>query len=608
VWLQRGLVCLVGILAYANTIGFPFTFDDLANIPNNPAIKNFTGWGSLAALRGNRLVGDLSFVANYQLHGASVWGYHLVNLLIHLGGALLLHTLALLLFRTPFVADETSGAGEDVCLAGPVALLAAILFVVHPIQTQAVTYTVQRFTSLATFFYLAAVVFYLRARLAAPAGTGGRRGTFLASYLLGLVATILAMKTKEIAFTAPFAIVLVELLFFRGGLLRRAALVVPYLLTLPIVPLQYIKLDFFTKAPPPAQIAAQVQAATRMQTAMDRLDYLYTQLRVIVTYLRLLIFPVNQNLDYDYPVYRTFLTPPVYLSALLLAALLGLAIFLVVRSSARRLSPTADRRPPITDRLIAFGIFWFFLTLTVESSIIPIIDVLFEHRVYLPSVGFFLVVAVLAVLLGRRLAGRSARFSAAGVILAALVVALLVGATVKRNQVWADERTLWEDVTRKSPNRSRPWNNLGYAYLRNTQPQLALKALLRSIAIDPGHADAWNNVGIALEQVGVYAGRFRTSRVMFQSPQDLAPEVFGEWLSLGYNNVGLAYDYLGERANALKYLEKAVRGNPSLAEARYNLGLALLAAGDRPRAREQYEALRQLDPLFAAELGGKIGE
>ena len=258
--------------------------------------------------------------------------------------------------------------------------------------------------------------------------------------------------------------------------------------------------------------------------------------------------------------------------------------------------------------MIAFGIFWFFLTLTVESSIIPIIDVLFEHRVYLPSVGFFLVVAVLAVLLGRRLAGRSARFSAAGVILAALVVALLAGATVKRNQVWADEITLWQDVTRKAPNRSRPWNNLGYAYLRNTQPQLALKALLRSIAIDPGHADAWNNVGIALEQVGVYAGRFRTSRVMFQSPQDLAPEVFGEWLSLGYNNVGLAYDYLGERANALKYLEKAVRGNPSLAEARYNLGLALLAAGDRPRAREQYEALRQLDPLFAAELGGKIGE
>ena len=583
------VIVLAGLAAYATTFTMTFNFDDTSNILGNPTIRNFSALGFGPLLRSSRAVGNLSFLLNYQLHGTSVFGYHLLNLLIHLASALLLYWLVILLGRAWPWPATVPGDGTRLNLT-PVALWAALLFVVHPVQTQAVTYIVQRFTSLATCFYLAAVCCYCSARLAQVRKEPGSRRAVIVWFSLSLVAVLLAMRTKEIAFTVPFAILLVELLFFPGKLRHRLAMAGAFLATLVVIPLTLIG----TKGSLGEMIAA-LDGVTKVQTIMGRADYLFTQFRVIVTYLRLLLWPVNQNLDYDYPVFHTFLTPPVYLSFLLLLSLMLLGLFLLFKS--RRGGSGAPWQ-----RLIAFGIFWFFLALAVESSFIPIIDVIFEHRVYLPSAGFFIAAAAAMEWLRLSLRGRQSLVW----VTAAVVVLVLAVATVRRNQVWQNEISLWSDVCAKSPNNPRPWNNLGYAYLKHNEPYQALGPLLRSVKLNPSHPDAWNNIGIALDQLGRYRGRFQRTTQTFSDPRSMNSKALTDWFGKAYNNAGLASEIMQRYPQAARYYQQAIAMNPGLGEAYYNLGLVYLAAGNRPQAELQLQMLSFVNPQLAAMLRQRL--
>ena len=198
-------------------------------------------------------------------------------------------------------------------------------------------------------------------------------------YAMSIISTILAMRTKEIAFTLPVMIILYEWMFFKGDVRKRLLYIFPFLLTMLIIPLTLMGF----KGSPDGVIG--VDELTRIAgIGLSRWDYLITEFRVIVTYIRLLFFPINQNLDYDYPIYRTFLNPEVLLSFLFLLALFGLGAYLFY------VSTRTEKGNRLWLRMVSFGIFWFFVTLSVESSIIPIVDVIYEHRLYLPSVGFFL--------------------------------------------------------------------------------------------------------------------------------------------------------------------------------------------------------------------------
>ena len=357
---------------------------------------------------------------------------------------------------------------------------------IHPVQTQAVTYIVQRMTSLATMFYLLSVVLYIKARLSIVGIQSCRRLTenskekkfsslltphsSLFFYYVGSVfAAVLAMKTKEIAFTLPLAVVLYEVFFFRGSWKHRLLYLLPLLVTLPIIPLTII--DIGGSA---GDILSDTDQHLRVGRGITRLDYLFTQFRVVVTYLRLLVLPLNQNLDYDYPVYAAFFSPPVFLSFLLLTAIFALAVYLFFssrlhQSSAESYADTTQSQPQPESqskykpafRLIAFGILWFFLTLSVESSLIPIRDVIMEHRLYLPGFGAAAVFATAFYLM----VGKLTRPASGKLLLlgAALLVLVLGFATYQRNYVWGDAIRLWQDVVVKSPNKGRPINNLGVA-------------------------------------------------------------------------------------------------------------------------------------------------
>ncbi|HEY6007467.1 MAG TPA: tetratricopeptide repeat protein [Geobacteraceae bacterium] len=457
------------------------------------------------------------------------------------------------------------------------------------------TYIVQRFTSLATLFYLGSLLLYARARLVQEGGGAGRRRVLAAGlYLLALLAALLAMKTKQIAFTLPFVVVLYEFTFFSGRIVKRVGAMALFLLTLAVVPLTLTG---------PARLSGEfldrLTALPKESPLMPRLDYLCTQFRVIVTYIRLLLFPAGQRLEYDYPIYRTFFTPPVLLSFLCLLALVVLGGFLWLRSRG------VVRRAPVTgcsQRLVAFGIFWFFITLAVESSIIPISDVIFEHRLYLPSVGAAIAITAALLALVDRAAARRPWVRAGAAAGFFLVAALLALATFQRNRVWATEVSLWEDTVAKSPNLPRPLNNLAAVYLKNGDPHKALAVLVRANDLAPGYTDTWLNICIALDRLGMYDGRFRYGSELFDASGNIKPQHLTEWFALASNNLGLAYEVLGNHARALVQFDRALKLAPNLAEAHLNRGLALLASGDRGGALEEYRVLTTLDPKTARKM------
>jgi hypothetical protein len=272
------------------------------------------------------------------------------------------------------------------------------------------------------------LVAYLQSRLSTA-----KAGRF-AFYGISLGAAIVAMFVKEISVTLPVLIVLIEVFFFDGKVAKRALSLLPFLLTILIIPMSLAATNGSFA------IADFDQSMRTLATSPtgSRWDYLLTQFTVIVTYLRLLFLPINQNLDYDYPVYSSFFDPIVFSSFLLLLCILFFGIYLLHRSKRMEFEERHGFR------VIAFGIFWFFTTLSVESSIIPIKDLIFEHRLYLPSVGFILAVMTAIGMMVRRAPTRRSREVV--IALLSLVVVLLAGATHARNSVWQTEVGIWEDA------------------------------------------------------------------------------------------------------------------------------------------------------------------
>ena len=480
--LHLALIALVALSAYSNSFEASFHFDDARNIIANPLIRDFTAFLLPADAASHpyfgdfkmRIVGYFTFAVNYRLHDLHVGGFHAVNLLVHILGGALVYLLAATIFMTPKMRrGGTSIDGQRL-----LALFCALLFVAHPLQTQAVTYIVQRFASLAAMFSLAAMLCYLKSRLLSTQ----RPFTAAGLYLLGLVAIVLALKTKESTFTFPLALALGEAMFLdraSGSGRRRLLLLLPFLLAPAIIPLSVMDFDLSL------QSMQRLQASSRTLTDMPRTDYLLTEATVIPIYLRLLFFPAGQNFDYDLPIQTGLASPAVLRSLLLLVGLLLFAFWSLARS--RRTDPRW--------RLVSFGILWFFVMLLNESSFIPIVDVIYEHRVYLPSVGAFLAIASVLFILADRLRGAGLLPQRAALAFCSIVVLALSSATYMRNRVWRDEVTLWEDTALKSPNKARVRNTLGTAYLESGRTDEAIAEFEATLRIDPGYWAAAANLG-----------------------------------------------------------------------------------------------------------------
>src|SRR6266545_310406 len=531
------VIAVATALAYSNTFDAPFHFDDFPNIVENQSLRDLNGqWPP----GGRRWLGYLSFALNYRFGGLHVIGYHLVNLLIHVCNGLLVSWLTATTLRTPAMRRAETGP----LVRRYLPLVAGLLFAVHPVATQAVTYVVQRFTSLATLFYLLSVALYAQARLALEADLPSKpRAAYL--YCLSVLSAVGAMETKEIGFTLPFVAAGYDLLFFRRGKAR--LLLAPLALTALLVPLGLV-----TQGQNLADVLGNASDLAAETQTIPRSVYLLTQSRVVVTYLRLLLLPVGQNLDPDFRLSNSPADPDVLFALAILLALAACAVLLLVR--ARKTNRAAGV-------LVFFGVAWFFVTLSVESSVIPIRDVIVEHRVYLPSAGAAVTAGTALLWAIERLRLRVSLPLQAG--LALLITAGPLGtAAYVRNLVWKDDFILWSDVVAKSPQKGRPHFQVGLAYKLKGQIDDAMREYREAIRLDPAYAPA-------------------------------------------HNNLGNAHKKKGELDDAIREYREAIRVAPGYARAHYNLGVAYQARGRIDDAIREYREAMRLGYIEARNrLGG----
>ncbi len=582
---------------YSNSFQAAFQFDDIGNIVENPAIKDLGYFGDFGLARRdlspwifgilkNRYVGALTFALDYEVHGLEVFGYHLVNVAIHGWNAAMVYGLVLLLFRTPLLA----GVGNRQ-RTRDMAFFAALLFAVHPLQTQAVTYIVQRYASLVAAFYLAAILCYGAFRL----GRGRRKWGW---YALALLFSLAAVKTKENAFTLPMALLLFELSFFRTPKRNLLAGLLPFFMVVAIIPL--------------SMKGKGVATVLLDEGIHSRSTYFWTQLVVLVKYLAMLIVPMGQNIDHDVALRASPFVVDVLLCGALLVALATAGVVSLKRAG--------KERPEL--RVVGFGILWFFLTISVESSIIPIPNVMFEHRVYLPSVGFFVAFCV-GLFAWAEGGGRERNRFRFRLVVGFLGLAVLVLGAVAygRNAVWRTPVTLWADAARKSPGKPRPHNNLANAYLDQGRLDEAIREFKVALSLDPGHesariglARAFGEKGMTTEAEALLGWSLRRAPDSVEARITLGnslqkkgfwKEACGQYrlaVEAGPAHAGALYNLavcrreLGAVGEALEDLKESVRLNGDFAPARLLLGELHAARGEVDRATMEYEAVLRLEP------------
>lgn len=509
-------LCLVVGLLYANILQNPFVFDDAIFILGDPSIRlTDLSPASLSraaseALQSARPVANISFGLNYYFHQYKVMGFHVVNLLIHVVTGFLLYLFVKTTLSLPPLRDRYS---SDRWLP----LATALIWLLHPLQTQAVTYTVQRMTSLAAMFYLLAMLCYAKARLADTA----RWKYFLLA--ASLAAGLLALGSKETAATLPFFILLYEWYFFQdlewAWLKRHSFLLLAVALCLGLTAAIYLGIN-------PLQgkmLAYGVDDFTVGQR-------LLTEARVVIFYISLILFPLPSrlNIDHAFGLSNSLLTPAS--TFLAITAIAGLAAVALLQ--ARR------------QRLLSFCILWFLGNLVIESTAIKI-ELIYEHRNYLPS--------MLVVLLGVTQVYRYIKPQGVRCLLFCTVAILCGLFTFDRNKVWSNEVSLWQDSIEKSPNLARPHNNLGVALSKKGRYAEAIAHYGTAIRLKNNYLDARYNMAKAL----YYDGRYEETVKQCRETLRLNPYQPETHLQLG-----MALKEMGRVREALEHYRVALQMNP----------------------------------------------
>jgi tetratricopeptide (TPR) repeat protein len=548
------IIILLGIIIYSNSFNCSFHFDDMTRIVDNPSIRNLSDVKAWMNIYPSRPVGMFTLAMNYHFNKLDVFYYHLVNLIIHLINACLAGWLTLLVFSSPVMKDTTISKQKKI-----IAFVTALFFVSHPLATQSVTYIIQRLSSLAAMFYLLSIVLYVKARLI----NKSRSSTyflFAGSVIFG----VLAILTKENAITLPFAALLFEIFFLRTKKISINFKNPKVILMIGAIVIVIISIPLLLAT----SIFRPLPASQYNPVIITPLNYFYTQLNVIIKYIQLLILPISQNLDYDFPVSETFFSIRTVLSFFVLAGLIVLAFLLYKRN-----------------RIISFCIFWFFLTLSIESSFIPINDVIFEHRTYLPSFGYFLLLTTVIFLFP----WNKYRF------LIISVVVIIIGSnsflTFERNKAWKDNLTLWNDVISKSPDKARPYINRGFAYTSLGQLDKAIEDYSKAIEINPNFTDSYYNRGLAY----MNSGQPEKAMADYSKALEIEP-TYGK----AYSSRGVVYFNLRQWDQAIADYSKAIDTDPKYADAYYNRGIVYNNLGQLDKAISDYSKAIELNPGYAA--------
>ena len=568
------LVLATTAAAYLPSIDGEFVFDDYVGILENPLVTDPFGSAVSSWLAPGRQVTSLTFALNHLAVGLDPRGWHLTNVAIHLGVVVLAWLFArITLARAGLSRPELP------------ALAAAALFALHPLQTESVAYLTQRSEALASGVYLAAfLLLLLRDEARAPL----RRGAFLAGAIA--LHAIGLLGVKPILATLPVAWLLHSALLPAGGEVvtpawRRAWRRIPAALPL-----------FALSAAAAIAMAQSVAGEVHAGFGVPGLSpgvYLATELRVIPTYLRLLFWPAGQCADWYFPASRSFLEPAVLGGAALLGAVVALAIFAAVRFR----DATGDG--PAAARVASFGALFFLIAIAPSSSVVPLLDPLAEHRVYLGTLGIVLAGAAGVTFAMRRVPG--VRVVPAGAAIALLLSTAAGIATARRSAVWSTRVLLWSDAVEKAPRKARIHLNLGQALFDANRQADALASYLRARDLlrdhtVSGEALLTDIVQTFLTLKRIDEARAEVDRVLARFPRDPVALGLLAWVEL-----------VSRRdAESVRAALAALAMDPSNATALKCLGIIQLKGGDLVTARralQEAAATQAIDPMVHSSLG-----
>jgi len=530
-------IIALGIILYAHTHSAPWYMDDVRAIVENRSLQNLSTVFSefFSASRG---LADITFSVNYHFGKTDTFGYHLVNIIIHLLAACVVY----------LILKRISPQRLLPALGG------ALIFVAHPLQTQAVTYIVQRMSSLAGLLFFLAIYLYCRHR------ETDNRGRVLLWYVAALLCGALAVLTKQNTAVLPLALIVFDRYFLQPNaplswrqLIIRA---LPFAVLPVILGVKHLLL--------PMADGTGLNDIGGMPdlvhlTHLSPLNYLVTQFTVIWLYIKLLFIPWGQALDYDLPVVAQIFT---WQNLIAFAGVIGLfvAAFLL-----------RHRQP-----LISAGILWFFLGLAVESSIIPL-DPVFEHRLYISMFGFALIV----------MAGLSQLPTKQATVVLVVVISILSTLTWLRNDLWNDPVAFFEDNLRRAPRSERVHLDLANAYVKNDQLAEAQQIYEKALTINPDYV----LIHVNLSRVYSMQNEHAKAVAILQDGIRRNPNHFRL-----HNNLGVIYNFLGRYAEAAGTLTKAVMLENNHATVHFNLALALERLNRLNEAAQHYRRAIMLDP------------
>ena len=575
------LVCLP-LLVYLNSLQNPFHYDDLHSIVENPHIRElrnipafFVDPTLFSAESGNAMYRPLllsSFALNYAISGHQVWSYHLGSILLHLGCVLLVWEIGRMLLGS----DAAAGT-------------AALVFGLHPINTEPLNYISSRSEVLAGLFLLLGLWAFLRRR-----ESGGGLMWLAVAFVAGLL-------SKSIVIVFPALLLGYDLIVDHPQQRKDVKLYG----VLGGMSLLYL-----------GMVWKFLKKATVEEPVRGYSEQIWTQVKAFVFYVKLLLWPAGLNVDHQFLISDTFFDPFAASALAFLVSLVGLGLY-------------HWKRHPLPLFLLA----WLLLVLA-PSSLIPLNVLVNEHRLYVPSAAFALMVGYLFKLLEAK--GGSWRRAGGALVLVSLLG--YAGVTVKRNRVWADVYSLWGDAAAKAPLMARPFIFLGDAYDRDGRKMEAMRAFERVIQRDPAFTPAYAKLG----KLYLGQGRYGDAEEMLRKGLEKEPGDADLWTSLGevhrdqgrwreclkayleavrfgeeddalHNNLGNAYQMTGKPQEALVHHLRALEINPGDARTWLNIGNAHLMMGEYQESignahlmEEAYQESRsaylkaiELDSLFA---------
>lgn len=546
-------IAILSFIIYGNTLKNNFTYDDISTVVTNTLIKDISNLPLLVAKNYPELSTELSYrplvtltyFMDYLSFGLNPTGYHLMNVLLHIGNGTLLY-----IFLNSVMKEQIK------------ALLLTLLFVANPILSEAVNSISFREDLLAFFFYFGSLNIYIFARNRECCRKTYTRSLFIFLFAASCILYFFALLSKEMAATLPLIIYCYDRFYLSENKHSKQSLLFnSYYIGYLVVTAIYLYLRFYTFYRPTPDFITHWELYNRLITLP----------LLLLHYIKIVLFPFSLSIEYDiYPVDSiislNFLGPLFILTALFLIALF------------------INKRKEIT-----FGYLFFLIALMPAYNIIPIDYPFAERYLYLPAAGVSIMVGALIydamALLCIKYKFKIRYFLLTPFI---LILSLNAVAVVNRNSVWRDDCSLWIDAVKKAPSLSRARFSLGSAYTMNGQLDKAIEQFRVALQLKPDYGDVYLNLGYIYSE----QGKFDEAIKHYQR----ALQFTNYDLHYIYTGIGLVYLRLGLLDEAIKHFQISIKGNPRYYLSHYNLGIAYMKNGLKEMAKSEFETTLELNP------------